>query len=72
MFEEVRSNLDTDPEGDVGTKLVSKWIALADEAYGENPALKSKLWEGYKTGLIPNDFFPHDKNVIACLSRAFE
>lgn len=72
LFEEVRSNLDTDPCGDVGLELVQKWIALADDAYGDHPQLRKKLWEAYQAGMIPNDFFPFDKDVIAYLSQAFD
>jgi hypothetical protein len=29
-----------------------KWIALADEAYGNQPDLKNKLWKAYQAGMI--------------------
>lgn len=72
LFNEIRNHLDTDPEGKAGARLVKKWIALADEAYGDHPELRGKLWQAYKTGLIPENFFPYDQDVIAYLSRAFE
>lgn len=72
LFAEVRENLDTDPCSAVGAALVNKWVALADQAYGTNPALRNKLWQAYQAGLIPHEFFPYDKDVIAYLGVAFE
>lgn len=71
LFEEVKANLHTDPCGEVGKKLVKKWIDLADQAYGSKPELRDKLWQGYQAGLIPNNYFPYDKDVINYLARAF-
>lgn len=72
LFAEVRAHLHTNPQSETGLSLVAKWIQLADEAYGQQPALRQKLWQAYQSGLIPNDFFPYDKDVIQYLTLAFE
>jgi len=72
LFEEIKANLNADPESDIGLALVNKWIVLADEAYGKHPELRAKLWEIYRVGAIPESFFPYDKDVVLFLARAFQ
>jgi len=70
LFEEIKKNLKSSPDSDVAKNLLKKWHKLADAAYGKTPALKTKLWEAYKAGLIPD--MPYDKKVITYLSKAGE
>lgn len=70
LFNEVKKNLKTNQDSDIAQRLIKKWHKLADAAYGENPELKTKLWEAYKAGLIPD--LPYDKQVITYLSQAAE
>lgn len=70
LFNEVKKNINADPDSNIAQRLVKKWHALADAAYGKNPELKTKLWEAYKAGMIPN--LPYDKKVIAFLSKSAE
>ncbi len=48
-------------------KLIEKISMLINSAYQNNPELKAKLWEGYKSGMIPN--FSPDEKVIAFLTK---
>ena len=71
LLSEVKENIEANPEGEIGAQVVKKWLALADEAYGNQPELKDKLWQGFQAGIIPNSFFPYDQNVVNFLTKAF-
>ncbi len=70
LYDEVKKNLDIDPESEAGMAIVKKWVALAQQSYGDQPMLINKLWEAYKAGIIPSDL-PNEKQVIAYLVKAF-
>jgi len=70
LFNEVRQNIHTDPEGETGKYLAQKWMSLVTEVYGENRQLSSTLWEGYKAGIIPENQLQHDALVIDYISKA--
>lgn len=70
MFDEVKENLQTDPEGDIGIYLAKKWLSLVDEVHSDKVHLRSKLWEGYKAGVIPQEQLPYDKGIIDYISHA--
>jgi hypothetical protein len=72
LFTEVKNNLHTKPTSPFAKKIITKFLSLADKAYGAQPNLMIKLWEGYKAGIIQEDFFPRDQAIITYLSKAFE
>lgn len=71
LYEEVKQNLGSDPESDQGIEIVKKWVALATEAYGDQPNMIKKLWEAFKIGIIPTQL-PNDKELITYLTKAFD
>ncbi|MCD6039336.1 MAG: hypothetical protein K0S27_736 [Gammaproteobacteria bacterium] len=70
MFKEVEGNLHTDPEGDVGMELAKKWLGLVEEVYPQPSSLRNKLWEAYKSGIIPEDRMPYNQEVIVYITKA--
>ena len=71
LVQEVRDKLNENASAEPEVAIVRKWVALADETYGDQPELKTKLWKAYQAGAIPNSFFPYDKEVVAYLAKAF-
>lgn len=71
LFKEVEVNLHTDPGSKIGMQLIKQWLALVDEVYPPESELRKKLWEGYKTGIVPQGF-PFNKEVIEYISKATE
>jgi len=70
LFDEVRQNLNSDPESDVGLLLAKKWMNLVNEVYAGKPELSKKLWEGYKAGVIPENQLHHDHTIISYITKA--
>lgn len=70
MFDEVKENLKTDPESDIGIYLAKKWLILVEEVHSGKVHLRSKLWEGYKAGIIPQEQLPYNKDIIDYISKA--
>ena len=70
MFAEVKENLTSDPESDIGIQLAKKWLSLVEEIHPKQSALSKKLWEGYKAGVIPQDQLLHDQDIIAYITKA--
>jgi DNA-binding transcriptional MerR regulator len=48
LIEEVKSNLDADPAGEIAQSLAKRWKALLDEGYGGHPGLQKKIAAAYK------------------------
>ncbi len=71
LFEEVKSNLNSNFTDNRDVEIVKKWISIANESYGNQPELINKLWEAFKAGIIPAQL-PNDIKVIAYITRAFE
>ncbi|MBV8802350.1 MAG: MerR family transcriptional regulator [Gammaproteobacteria bacterium] len=72
LFNLTKNNLHMDPKSQFGKDLAKKWMNLIEERYGHIPTIKKKLWDAYKAGMIPRDYFPYDKEVIAYLEAADE
>jgi DNA-binding transcriptional MerR regulator len=70
LFEEVRQNLNTNPESETGIFLAQKWMALVNEVYASKPELSKKLWDGYKAGIIPENQLSYDQSIIAYITKA--
>lgn len=70
MFKEVEDNLHSDPESDIGMELARKWLGLVEEVYPQPSNLRSKLWEAYKSGIIPEDRMPYNQEVIVYITKA--
>jgi hypothetical protein len=72
MIDEVRRHLNTDPESEIGIKLAKKWLSLVNEVYSGKPELIKKLWDGYKSGIIPGNQMPYDQAIISYITKACE
>lgn len=72
LVEEIKDNIHSNPESELGASLAGKWLALANEAYEHHPELRNKLWQAYKAGGIPQNFFPYEKDVITYLMKAIK
>jgi len=72
MFEEVKQNLQTDPNGDIGQRLAAKWLSLVDQAYGPFPEIREKLWSAFKAGSAPKEMSYFDQEVIDYIAKASE
>ncbi len=70
LFAETKKKLNSNPGCKSTKKIIEKWRMLAEEAYGDHPELKHKLWEAFKAGIIPG--MPHDIDVITFLSRVVD
>ena len=72
LFEEVKENLHTKPEGEIGARLAKKWMNLVNEVYPEKHKLRKKLWDGYKAGVIPENQLAYDKSIVTYITKACE
>ncbi|SRR5579883_1477843 len=71
LFNEIESNLHTNPESETGMMLAEKWNLLVNEVYGNHRKLSHKLWEGYRTGVIPETQVTFNPLIVDYISRAF-
>jgi 7-cyano-7-deazaguanine reductase len=71
MFNEVKQNLPLNPASEKAQILLQKWLALVDEVYGNVPAIRKKMWDAFKTGMVPKDNMPYyDQSVVDFIDEA--
>lgn len=72
LFNEVKSQLHTDPTSELGQALFKKWMALVDLAYKDFPKeLQEKMWEAFKTGNVPKEQMPYyNQDVVNYIDEA--
>ncbi len=64
----VQENLDQDPAGAVGKRLVTQWFNLVNEVYGDYPELREGVRRAYAEDKIPGA--PFDKKLFAWIEKA--
>ncbi len=69
LHAEVKSQLHTDSEGEIGLMLGKKWLDLKNEVQAD-PALQKKGWEAFQKGIVPQETFAYDPKVIEYIAKA--
>jgi len=64
----VQNNLDQDPTGSVGKRLVTQWFNLVNEVYADYPELREGVRRAYAENKIPGAQF--DKKLYDWIEKA--
>lgn len=72
FYKEVKENLHTHPESEIGMRLAKKCIDLADEVYSRSSPARKKLWAAYKNGITPSNSASCNQEIINYIAKATE